>query len=292
MATKTEPKNTESTEVAVKEEKVSMPSGMEGYDLAELAADAGMGSEGLAAEDIAIPYIGILQGLSPQVTEGKEGFIEGARPSMFYNNVTGEIYEGRKTGITVVPAYYRKQWLVWMDRDSGGGLVDVYDNDSIMKGTVKNEKGQSVLKENNKLLVFETAQHFCLLLNEETGETERVVISLKSTGLKANRKLNHAITSAKVPGHPTITAPRFMFAYNMTTFLEEKNGNSWWSPEFTRIKDPVSKPVYDEAKAYYELVKSGDVKLADEPGPDPSSEAGTPAGQASGKPVSDDEIPF
>ena len=279
-------------EVAVKEEASTAAAIMEGYDLDQLQEDTALGNEGLAAEDIAIPYIGILQGLSPQVTEGKEGYIEGARASMLFNNVTGEIYEGRKEGILIVPAYYRKQWLVWMDRDSGGGLVDVYDTDEIMKDTVKNDKNQNVLKDNNKLVVFETAQHFCLRLNMETGETERVVVSLKSTGLKANRKLNHAITSAKVPGHPTITAPRFMFAYKMTTFLEEKNGNSWWSPEFTRVKDPVAKAVYDEAKSYYELAKSGNIKVSEEPAPDPVDGAG--GGQTEGRAPGDDgeEIPF
>lgn len=276
------------TEVATKDQE-KLPTNMQDYDMSELAADAGMGSEEIAAEDIAIPYIGILQGLSPQVTEGKEGFIEGARPSMLYNNVTGEIYEGRKEGLVLVPAFYRKQWLVWMDRDSGGGLVDVYDDDSIMKDTIKNEKSQNVIADNTKLVVFETAQHFCLRLNLETLETERVVVSLKSTGLKANRKWNHAITSAKVPGHPTVAAPRFMFAYRMTTFLEEKNGNSWWSPEFSRLKDPVSKPVYNEAKSYYQLVKSGDVKVSEDIAPDSVSGGA----ESQDKPaVNEDEIPF
>ena len=263
--------------------------GMEDYDLDELTSDVGLGSEGLSAEDIAIPYLGILQGLSPQVTEGKEGFIEGARPSMLFNNVTGEIYEGRKEGVLLVPAFYRKQWLVWMDRDSGGGLVDVYDDDSIMADTVKNDKNQNVVKDNHNLIVFETAQHFCLRLNQETSETERVVVSLKSTGLKANRKLNHAITSAKIPGHPTVSAPRFMFAYRMTTFLEEKNNNSWWSPSFTRMKDPVAKFVYDEAKTYYELVKSGAVKISEEPTPDEAS-----SGLSDQQEIAEDseEIPF
>lgn len=279
------------TDVSVKDDTNKSPAVMEGYDLDDLVSDAKLGSEDMGAEDIAIPYIGILQGLSPQVTEGKEGYVEGARPSMLYNNVTNEIYEGRKEGILLVPAYYRKQWLVWMDRDSGGGLVDVYDDDSILKDCVKNDKNQNVVKDNTSLVVFETAQHFCLRLNSETGETERVVVSLKSTGLKANRKWNHAITSAKIPGHPTVTAPRFMFAYRMTTFLEEKHSNSWWSPEFTRLKDPVSKTVYDEAKTYYELVKAGDVKIADAPPPDEGTGGAGSSDNSSAK-VNEDEIPF
>jgi len=279
------------TTTAVVEKKSSDVVAMEGYSMDDIMGDIGLGSEGLTAADIAIPYLGILQGLSPQVTEGKDQYIEGAKPSMLFNNVTGDIYEARKQGVMLVPSHYKKQWLVWMSRDAGGGLVDVYDDDSIMENTVKNEKGQNVLKDNNQLIVMETAQHFCIRLNSETGETERVVVSLKSTALKANRKLNHAITSAKIPGHPTVSAPRFMFAYTMTTFLEEKNGNSWWSPDFARLKDPVSKRVYDEAKSYYELVKDGNVKVAHEQDDAPSNSGGG-GGESSGGEGSEDEIPF
>lgn len=284
----------EKKEVAKVEEKSVANVAMEGYDMSELMADAKLGSERLSSDDIAIPYIGILQGLSPQVTEGKEGFIEGARPSMFFNNVTNEIYEGRKNGVMLVPAHYRKQWLVWMDRDSGGGLTDVHDTPDILNDCVKNDKGQFVIKDNTKLVVFETAQHFMLRLNPETGEIERVVMSMKSTGLRANRKLNHSITSAKIPGHPTVNAPRFMFAYRTTTFLEEKNNNSWWSPEFNRMKDPVSKAVYAAAKEYYEMVKDGNVKLAEDS--NPTAEVGGAAMRnddpAAGRNGDSDEIPY
>ena len=253
-------KATENTAVAVVDQKSVA---IEGYDYAELIADQKKGSEGVSADDIAIPYIGILQGLSPQCIEGKEGAIEGARPSMFFNNVTNEIFEGRKNGIFLVPAFYRKQWLMWKTREAGGGLVGVYDTAAILEQCTKNEKGQFVYNNDKDAVVYETAQQFMLMLDMQTGETSRVVFSMKSTALKANRKLNHAIDSAKIPGHPTISAPRFMFAYQVTTFLEEKANNSWWSPEFTRMKDPVSKGVYDQAKAYYELVSSGKAKLAD-----------------------------
>lgn len=277
------------TDVAVKKE--SVPSGMEGYDMDDLLADASLGSEELGANDIAIPYLAILQGLSPQVNEGGGEYIEGARPSMLLNTVTGDIYEGRKNGILVVPAYYTKKWNVWLSRESGGGLMDVYDDDSILKDCEKNEKNQYVLKDNNNLVVFETAYHYLIRLNEETMEMERMVMGLKSTGLKANRKLNHLITSAKIPGHPDKTAPRFMFAYRLTTFLEEKNGNSWWSPEFKRLPDPVAVPVYKEAKAYYEMLKEGGVKIVGED-TDNQSEGGGRAQVQESSSSDDEEIPF
>jgi len=282
--------DTKKNEVVVKKD-AGLPSGMEGYDLDFITADAGLGNEELDANDIAIPFLGILQGLSPQVNEGKEAYIEGARASMLFNNVTGETFEARKDGVLIVPAYYNKKWNVWLDRDSGGGLIDVYDDDSILKDTVKNAKKQSVIKDNPTMIVVETAYHYVLMLDKKTGEMQRMVIGLKSTGLRANRKFNHAITSAKVPGHPTVSAPRFMFAYNLTTFLEEKNDNSWWSPSFERVKDPVSRSVYDEAKSYYELVKGGNIKIAEEPSDgNYTNGSGNQSGEKSD--VNEDEIPF
>ncbi len=46
-------------------------------------ADAGMGMEGTTVESFAIPFLLVLQSLSPQVDEAGGTAIEGARPGMF-----------------------------------------------------------------------------------------------------------------------------------------------------------------------------------------------------------------
>jgi hypothetical protein len=259
-------KETTSKEVAVKEDTKAVA--LKGYDMDSLIADSGLGSENLSAGDIAIPYLAILQGLSPQINEGKDQFIPGASASMFFNTVSNELYEGRKEGIWLVPCAYHRAFVEWTPREAGGGYVAEHSIDGdILEECVKNDKNQWVLGGGKGNLIVETAYQYCLLLNMKTGETERVVFALKSTALKANRKWNHAISNAKIPGH-NVQAPRFLFAYNCKTHLEEKNGNSWWSPSFERSDDPVSPAVYAEAKDYSLMVKAGEVKLAPEPASD------------------------
>ena len=51
-------------------------------------ADAGMGMENVGSEDVKIPFLRILQDLSPQVKEGKGEYIQGAKPGMIINSVS------------------------------------------------------------------------------------------------------------------------------------------------------------------------------------------------------------
>ena len=50
----------------------------------DFAADDGMGTEGADKDSFAIPFLSILQPLSPQVAEGAEG----AKAGRFINSVT------------------------------------------------------------------------------------------------------------------------------------------------------------------------------------------------------------
>ena len=54
--------------------------------------DLQKGFENMTQEDMALPFVRILGQLSPQVTEGDAKYIEGAKPGMIYNTVTGECF--------------------------------------------------------------------------------------------------------------------------------------------------------------------------------------------------------
>ena len=69
-------KKTQTTAVAeAKKTAVAMP--------LDFSADAGMGMEGADKSSFAIPFITMLQGLSPQLET-----VEGAKPGLFINTIT------------------------------------------------------------------------------------------------------------------------------------------------------------------------------------------------------------
>ena len=53
--------------------------------MADMETQAGAGFEGATAEDFSIPFITILQKMSPQCDEDSDGYVDGAKPGMFWD---------------------------------------------------------------------------------------------------------------------------------------------------------------------------------------------------------------
>ena len=73
-----------SKEIAV-DEKNSLPVEL----INEMALDAGAGQEDITAADVSIPFLRILQQMSPQCVRSKGEYIEGAQSGQIFNTVTG-----------------------------------------------------------------------------------------------------------------------------------------------------------------------------------------------------------
>jgi hypothetical protein len=248
MATK------EKTEVASVKTSAQLPAGM--ADMDELMRDAGVGVESMSMDDIAVPYLYILQSGSPQVNEDADTYIKGAKPGMFFNNVSNEVYDGREVGLTVIPCAYERKYVEWIDRDSGGGgYVADHDIDSgIMNETTPNEKGVPVL--GNGHLVIETAYHYVYFRNPLTGTWEEIIIPMKSTMLKKSRRWNKTLMATLIPGTSS-RAPRWLYPYQLKTVKETKSTNTWSNFDITRLEEMVNADQYRSAKKFAELMQSG-----------------------------------
>src|SRR4051812_7676312 len=86
------------------------------------AEDAGTGFENVKKGDFALPFIKILQGLSPELERGNAKYIAGAQAGDIVHSITNEVFSG-ETGIAIVAAAFDKKWIEWRPRKSGGGLV-------------------------------------------------------------------------------------------------------------------------------------------------------------------------
>ena len=80
------------------------------------------GFDNMTQDDLALPFVRILGQLSPQVTMGDSKYIEAAKPGMIYNTVTSELFDG-KTGIKVIPCYYKKDYPEWSIEGMDQGLL-------------------------------------------------------------------------------------------------------------------------------------------------------------------------
>ena len=257
-----------------------------GYDLQDIMADAGVGSSDMAAGDLGIPYLSILQPGSPQLKPGHAKYIEGARVGEWFNSATGEVFQG---AIEFIPCAYERKYVQWHDKDLGeGGYVRDYPIDSdILSKTVPNAKKQPSLPNENHDVIVETAYQYGMMLNPHTGRWDQVVMPLKSTGLKVNRRLNNLIAGATIPG-TQLQAPRWMYAYTLKTALESKGQNSWYNPVPEKNPEPVSAECYQAGKRFNQMFAAGLVNRAAED--DVAADAPAPRGHGSNE--VDDDVPY
>jgi hypothetical protein len=246
--------------------------------------DSNKGSENVSSNDIAIPYISILQALSPQVQEGDPDQIPGARASMLYQNVNMITWDG-KVGLEFIPFAYDRHINEWVPREKGGGLAAVHDlNTPLMAQTQLNEKKIPTLPSGNALV--DTAQHYGLYLHPALGTWEPAIVSMKSSALKKSRLWNSLISQQIIPGTEK-TAPRWLYKWTIKTALEVKGDNRWFNFEIERA-GMVTPDLYKKAKNLYEAYRSGQMSDDIKAAANFSQKQGV-AGGASGV---DDEIPF
>jgi hypothetical protein len=256
--------------------------------LSEIEADAGSGVQ-MSMADAAVPYLYILQSNSPQVNEDHALYVKGAKAGMFYNNVSGEAFDGREEGVVVIPCGYERKLVEWVDRDSGGGYVADHDvNGTIMSETKPDDRGRPRLASGN--LIVETTYHYVFMLHPTEGNWERIIIPMKSTALKKSRRWNTALMSTLIPGTQK-QAPRWLYPYRLKTVKEQKDNNTWSNFDITRLDQIVSPEQYRSAKLFAEQMQKGQVVRGNEDHA-VSDAGGASGGRVDTKPAEDDDIPF
>lgn len=198
------------------------------------------GSENVNAEDLVIPRLELVQDLSPCRKRTDPNYIEGIEEGMLYNNVTRQNY-GMEA--LVIPVYFRKEWLIWKDRDAGGGFRGAFSSESLAN------EAMGALEDGNDCEVVDTAQHFCLLIRPETGKVEEIVVSMNKSKMKVSRKWNSLI---RMNGGDS-----FGRIYRMGTVTEKNSKNQDY---YNLVISPAgfpSKELYDRALKLYEAIAAG-----------------------------------
>ncbi len=229
--------------------------------------DAGVGFENVGINDMAVPFLIILQSGSPQVKRGEQQ-IEDAEEGDIFNTITNELY-GSDIGIFVIPCAYQKAWVEWRPRESGGGFVKQHISEDILRNTKKNEQGRDVLPDGN--VIVATAYHFVLLIDRTTKDYSQAVISMTSTQLKKSRKWNSLMATLKMTGpNGKFVPPMFSHIYKLTTIPEQNEFGAWsgWHVELT--EPVVDVDFYNAAKEFALAVKAGRIAVTAPPTTDTS----------------------
>lgn len=214
------------------------------------------GFENIKPEDVAIPFIKILQALSPECKKGTR--VGDAEEGDFFNTVTQEIFKGE---IRVVPCAYQKAYVEWKPRTSGGGFVKQHFDSSILDQTKKDDNNNDVLPNGNHIVT--TAYHFCLLVKDD-GSFDRVVIAMTSTQLKKSRRWISQMRALQIPvGNKKINPPMYSHIYPISSVPEQNDKGAWSGFAIGNPTMISTRELYESAKAFYQEVTAGVVKTAE-----------------------------
>lgn len=207
------------TDVAVKEQNTAMA------EYGAYADYAGAGFENQTSDDYSIPFLQILQALSPQLQEN-----DSLRQGMILNTVTGEVWDGKK-GIAFVPATTQHVYVEWKPRDAGGGFVGIHEVNSDLVNHAKaasSEYGKYNTPDGNELI--ETFYVYGIALDDD-GNASEAVLAFSSTKIK---KYKGWMTKAKtiqipLPDGRRIPAPLFAHRYRLKTVSEKNNKGQFFN---------------------------------------------------------------
>ncbi|MAK50647.1 hypothetical protein [Marinobacter sp.] len=220
----------------------------------------GTGLEETTVEDFAIPFIRVLQPMSPQLNKASGSYVEGASAGDLYNTVTNSVYSGDK-GIVLVPSAYIKKYIEWVPREKGGGLVNANHDISILSECRKDpESRRYYTKDGNEIV--ETAQFYVLVLDPEP---QQAVIAFTSTQLSVARKWLTMMRMARVQNSQGqhVEAPMFAYTYRLTTTSQSNDKGTWNSFSISQ-EGQTSLADAQIAKTFMTAARSGEVEVKEE----------------------------
>ena len=259
------------------------------YDPTMFEADQGIGSAGMGAEDIALPFLKALSRQDEILDD-----LPDARAGDILNTATMEVFKGAE-GIRVIPCVYQRRFIQWAPRGEGTGApIAIFAPEDARPKTerdLKDNREYLVDEDGNAVdgtYIEETHQHFVLLLMPDGGVMSALV-AMKSTQLKKSRKWNSMVSSRSMQGkNGAFVPPRFSHIYKLSTVAEENSKGSWhgWA---IALEGPISDiALYKRAKDFAASISKGDVAVKYEEERGGSAKAGS-------KPTDEsfeDDIPF
>lgn len=240
---------------------------------AEAAELAGMGTSA-AADDNIIPFLSLLQDMSPQAKKRDPAYIEGAEPGFIFNKASRQIW-GPDDVLEVQPCYFDRSIVEWVPRNNGGGFVARHPllpagPEATMQQLGAQQKPDPqdpkkmrwVLPNGNELI--DTRYHFVNIVHPD-GRLEPVVLSFSSTGHGVSRQWMTLMRQAQVPtAKGPVVAPSFFKKYRVKSQARSNNKGDFFVLAVEDAGWIQDAGIRAAGRALYESVSSGSVKADNE----------------------------
>lgn len=225
---------------------------------------AGHEGEGLDydSSELQIPFVRLIQALSPQVKKSDPAFIPGAAQGDIFNTVTGQSWSGEE-GIIVIPCYQETKYLKFKPRTQGGGFLgEMSKSDPDVNRTTRNGATE-VLPDGNELV--KSDQHYCIIV--EDGIPSFGIIDMKSSALKVSRRWKTQIKMLTVK-HPKtgalVSPPLFGTMWHLKSVEESNDMGTWYNWTVTNSGFVQDRELLDAAMNFRKSITSGEAKAVAE----------------------------
>lgn len=213
--------------------------------------------------DLQIPFIRVIQALSPQIKKSDPAYIDGASQGDIFNTVTGQHWDGEE-GVTVIPCYQETKYLKFKPREQGGGFMGELAKDDPDISRTTRSGAKEILPDGNELV--KSDQHYCLVLDED-GIPGFGIVDMKSSGLKVSRRWKTQLKMLTVK-HPKtgqlVSPPLFGTQWKLSVVEESNDMGSWFNWTVSNAGFVQDREVLDAAMNFRKSIMSGEAKAVAE----------------------------
>ena len=227
----------------------------------DLYEAAGQGMETIGADDMQIPFLRILQPLSPQLIKNDPKFIKGASAGDIFNTVTGDYWDAEE-GVDVLMCAYTTKLLEFQLRENGGGFMGELDSNNPDIRKTERQGSNEVLPNGNELV---RSAQFLILAYDKKGITTQMICDMKKTQMKVAKQWNTRRAGLKIE-HPTkglFNPPMWSVPWKLTSIQESNDKGSWFNYQVQQLEmESVPMPALQEARDLYNSYRAGEIKMS------------------------------
>lgn len=246
MSKKTEVATTENTGVlasllAVQDDAAGLP--------AHLNTGSKRGNEEVGQSDLQQPRLKLLQAISNETMRQHSDYVEGAEPGMFMHSITKALLP---QPLYLINLYYVKRWNVWRTQKAGGGPVAFCATEAEAMEELARAVELERINPNDTVRiaetfeVVETPEHWCLMVDPQTGDVEPIIVDMPSTKQKVSKGWNSQLKMER--------GDRFSTLWELSTKLETNRRNESYSNYELRRVGFVNPTLFEMAEKWYDQV--------------------------------------
>ena len=213
--------------------------------------DASLGNENVGSNDLLLPYLKLLQAMSPEVQEGPNN-VEGARPGLILNTLTHETFEE----LLVVPVHFSTEFSVFAKRGApvqGPAKFGSYGSEV--------DAAEALIaagKDSNQYDIIQSGRNIIYVLDESGQIQTEALMYMDGSKLRVNREWNSLIRQTE--------RPRFSGVWKLSTRRQSNAQGSWFNYDVKWFGWVPSEDVYNRAKALVEAIQEGTVNVSADDG--------------------------